>query len=75
MVRVEVEVYAAGGSPVTCAAVSFHSNAWYAAGSTANGTLYVELLPVSYTFRAVVNGVTKQVTQNVGTNSTVSFTF
>ena len=44
----------------------------YSYACVANSTVYVEVLPNTYTSKAVVKGVTKEITQDVRSNSTVS---
>jgi hypothetical protein len=53
--------------------VQFNSGGWQNYGSTSNGIVTKELLPVKYTFRLTYNGSSVSIAQNVDSNVTVVF--
>ena len=66
------------GSPIDTGVVQFNSGGPVGAGlqsygTTSNGVVSKELLPVKYTFRLTYCGSTVSVAQNVDSNATVCF--
>jgi hypothetical protein len=66
------------GNPIDTGVVQFNSGGpvgagWQNYGSTSNGIVSKELLPVKYTFRLAYCGSTVSIAQNVDSNATVVF--
>jgi hypothetical protein len=61
------------GNPIDTGIVQFNSGGWKDYGSTSNGVVSKELLPVKYTFRLTYNGSSVSTAQNVDSNATVVF--
>ena len=66
------------GNPIDTGVVQFNSGGpvgagWQNYGSTSNGIVSKELLPVKYTFRLTYCGSTVSIAQNVDSNATVVF--
>ena len=68
-----VTVKDAQNQPVNSASVSYYSGGWRQLGTTVNGEVVKELLPANLTFRINYEGVQRDKTQNLSTNSTVNF--
>jgi hypothetical protein len=68
-----VRVKNAQGQPVNNALTSYYSGAWRQIGSTVNGEVTKELLPVNLTFRASSGGTSQDKAQNLSTNPVVEF--
>jgi hypothetical protein len=68
-----VRVKNAQGQPVNNALASYYSGAWRQIGSTVNGEVTKELLPVNLTFRASSGGTSQDKAQNLSTNPVVEF--
>jgi hypothetical protein len=66
-----INVLDAQNQPVSGATVSYYSGAWRQIGTTVNGVITKELLPVSLTFRGALGTKQADKTQNVGTNNNV----
>jgi hypothetical protein len=62
------------GQPVSGAQTSYYAGAWRPIGATVNGEITKELLPISLTFRANVNGTSQDKAQNLLANPVVEFT-
>jgi len=60
--------------PIDNAAVSYYSGGWRQIGTTINGEITKELLPVNLTFRVSYQGTQQDKTQNLSANSIVDFT-
>ena len=65
------------GNPIVGKAILLYSSgAWSTLGITDGaGQLIKEMQPCSYTLRSIVNGVTKDVVQDTGTNPIINFQF
>jgi hypothetical protein len=68
-----VRVKNAQSQPVNGALASYYAGAWRQIGSTVNGELTKELLPVNLTFRASSGGTSQDKAQNLSTNPVVEF--
>jgi hypothetical protein len=68
-----VQLLNSQGNPIDQGAVQYYSGAWRNLGTTTNGVASKELLPNSYSFRMTYEFVTNDKTQDILTNSTVSF--
>ena len=62
------------GNPIDTGIVQFNSGGWQNFGSTLNGVVSKELLPVKYTFKLTYNGSSVNIAQNVDSSTTISFT-
>jgi len=72
-VRTLVQFNNSKGNPIDTGVVQFNSGGWQNYGSTSNGIVSKELLPVKYTFRLAYCGSTVSIAQNVDSNATVVF--
>jgi hypothetical protein len=72
-VRTLVQFNNSLGNPIDTGVVQFNSGGWQNYGSTSNGIVSKELLPVKYTFRLTYCGSTVSIAQNVDSNATVVF--
>ena len=61
------------GNPLDTGIVQFNSGGWLNFGSTLNGVVSKELLPVKYTFRLTYNGSSVSIAQSIDSNATVVF--
>jgi hypothetical protein len=68
-----VRVKNAQGQPVNNALTSYYAGAWRQIGSTVNGEVTKELLPVNLTFRASSGGTSQDKAQSLSTNPVVEF--
>jgi hypothetical protein len=69
-----VRVKNSQGVPVNGAQGSYYSGAWRTLGTTVNGEITKELIPINFTFRATSNGTSQDKAQNLSTNPVVEFT-
>ncbi len=53
--------------------VEYNSGGWRSFGTTSNGVVTKELLPIKYTFRLTYNGATVSKAQNIDSNATIVF--
>ena len=77
-VRTLVQFNNSKGNPIDTGVVQFNSGGpigagWQNYGSTSNGIVSKELLPVKYTFRLTYCGSTVNIAQNMDSNATVAF--
>ncbi len=61
------------GNPIDTGIVQFNSGGWKDFGSTLNGVISKELLPVKYTFKLTYNGSSVSIAQNVDSSATINF--
>ena len=77
--NVSINLQNSQGTPLDTGVVQYNSSSgplgasWQAFGTTSNGVVTNELLPVKYTFRLTYNGATVSKTQNIDSNSTIVF--
>ncbi len=62
------------GSLLNNATVSYNAGGWKVIGTTANGIVTIELLPVKIQFRAAYGSKQQSVTQDVSTNPLIAIT-
>jgi hypothetical protein len=72
-VPAKVELQTSTGVPLDTGFVEYNSGGWRAIGTTLNGIVSTELLPVKYTFRLTYNGATISEAQNIDSSRTVLF--
>jgi hypothetical protein len=68
-----VRVRDSQGRPVNNAQASYYSTAWRQIGSTVNGEVTKQLLPVNLTFRVTYGAMHQDKAQNLSTNNVVEF--
>jgi hypothetical protein len=68
-----IRVKNAQSQPVDGAIASYYSGAWRQMGTTVNGEVTKELLPVNLTFRVKYGTQQRDKTQNLSTNNVVEF--
>jgi hypothetical protein len=61
------------GNPIDTGVMQFNSGGWKDFGSTSNGVVSKELLPLKYTFKLTYDGSSVSIAQNVDSIATVSF--
>ncbi len=77
--NVAVNLQNSQGTPIDTGIVQYNSNSgpvgasWQNFGTTSNGVVTNELLPVKYTFRMTYNGATVSKSQSIDSNLTVIF--
>jgi hypothetical protein len=72
-VNTTVQLKNSQGNLMDTGKVQYYSGAWRTFGTTTNGAVSLELLPTSYQFSMTYAYVSNNKTQDVGSNSTVSF--
>jgi len=58
--------------PVNGAETRYYSGGWRTIGTTVNGITIIELLPKSYSFRAVFSGISQDKQQDISTDPVVN---
>jgi hypothetical protein len=58
--------------PVNAAETRYYSGGWRTIGTTVNGSTNIELLPKSYSFRAVFSGTSQDKQQDISTDQVVN---
>jgi hypothetical protein len=61
------------GSSIDNGVVQYYANGWQSYGSISNGYSIRELLPVSYTFRIILLGGSKDIAQDISSNPVITF--
>jgi hypothetical protein len=68
-------VHDSSGNVLDGGTAEYNADGWREFGTTINGEEVKELLPGSYTFRVIYNGVQKEMTQDISVSSIVEFIF
>ncbi len=71
--NVAVNLQNSQGTPLDTGIVQYNASGWQDFGTTTNGVITKELLPIKYTFRLTYNGATVSKAQNIDSNATVVF--
>ena len=61
------------GNPLDTGVVQYNAGGWKDFGTTSNGVVTKELLPIKYAFRLTYNGATISKSQNIDSSATVVF--
>jgi hypothetical protein len=72
-VAANVQLLNSLGNPIDQGTVQYYAGAWRSFGTTTNGVATKELLPNNYSFRMIYEYVSNDKQQDIGANSTVSF--
>jgi len=72
-VPVRVQLQTSTGAPLDTGFAEYYSGGWRTIGTTSNGVVSTELLPVKYTFRLTYDGATVSKAQNVDSSASVVF--
>jgi YVTN family beta-propeller protein len=72
-VNATVQLKDHAGNPLDKGTVQYYANGWLSFGTTQNGTVSKELLPITYNFRITYGGMSNDLTQSISTNSTIVF--
>jgi hypothetical protein len=70
-----ISVHDSSGNVLDGGTAEYNADGWREFGTTINGEEVKELLPGSYTFRVIYNGVQKEMTQDISVSSIVEFIF
>ncbi len=71
--NVSVNLQTSGGSPLDTGTVQYNESGWQNFGTTTNGVVTKELLPVKYKFKMTYNNASNEKTQNIDSIATVVF--
>ena len=71
--NVSVNLQTSQGTPLDTGIVQYNAGGWQNFGTTSNGVITKELLPVNYNFRITYNGATVTKSQSIDSNATVVF--
>lgn len=72
-VKANVQLQNSQGTPLDTGTVQYYAGAWRNIGTTANGSVSVELLPKTYSFRMTYDYISNDKQQNIGTDNVVKF--
>jgi hypothetical protein len=71
--NVTVNLQNSQGTPLDTGVVEYNASGWQDFGTTSNGVVTKELLPIKYNFRLTYNGTTISEAQNIDSNATIVF--
>jgi hypothetical protein len=70
---VSVNLQTSNGNPLDTGIVQYNASGWQDFGTTSNGVVMKELLPIKYKFKMTYNNASIEKTQNIDSNATVVF--
>ena len=68
-----VQLQTSNGIPLDTGIIQYYAGGWQTFGTTSNGAVAKELLPLKYTFRLTYDGTTISKSQNIDSNATIVF--
>ena len=74
-VNTTISIHDSSGNVLNRGTAEYNADGWREFGTMVNGETVKELLPGSYTFRVIYNGVQKEITQDISVSSIVEFIF